>query len=240
MKKTLTVLIAAGALLGAAGCSRPRKTPPRKPAPGSRPSARDRRPAADKAGMIRLANRLRPIEAAASEELQAPLHSIIEFLDESAQENPDTAKLQELQGPRTPLRARTSARSAAPAASSGGRQPRTDCKKGPGTPGPFFVLSCARGLCRAVLCWPAGGYFLPMNQPCSLFRRVCSCSALACATAGPPQTSRSLVWMTPCGVPVRALHADTFFESWERMSMSARWSMTGAARRSSWLCAPCG
>ena len=48
--------------------------------------------------MIRLANRLRPIEAAASEELQAPLHSIIEFLDESAKETPDTAKLEEMQG----------------------------------------------------------------------------------------------------------------------------------------------
>ena len=48
--------------------------------------------------MIRLANRLRPIEATASGELQAPLHSIIEFLDASAQENPDTAKLEELQG----------------------------------------------------------------------------------------------------------------------------------------------
>jgi hypothetical protein len=97
MKKTLTVLIAAGALLGAAGCSAPQDTTEetcaRIQTVGAGPSS-----AADKAGMIRLANRLRPIEATASGELQAPLHSIIEFLDASAQENPDTAKLEELQG----------------------------------------------------------------------------------------------------------------------------------------------
>jgi ABC-type glycerol-3-phosphate transport system substrate-binding protein len=90
MKKTLTVLIAAGALLGAAGCSAPEDTTAetcsRIQTVGAGPTS-----AADKAGMIRLANRLRPIEATASGELQAPL-------DASAQENPDTAKLEELQG----------------------------------------------------------------------------------------------------------------------------------------------
>ena len=97
MKKTLTVLIAAGALLGAAGCSAPQDTTEetcsRIQTVGAGPTS-----AADKAGMIRLANRLRPIEAAASAELQAPLLSIIEFLDESAKETPDSAKLQEMQG----------------------------------------------------------------------------------------------------------------------------------------------
>ncbi|KQN95325.1 hypothetical protein [Arthrobacter sp. Leaf69] len=97
MKKTLTVLIAAGALLGAAGCSAPQDTTEetcaRIQTVGAGPTS-----AADKAGMIRLANRLRPIEAAASGEIQAPLHSIIEYLDASAQENPDSAKLEELQG----------------------------------------------------------------------------------------------------------------------------------------------
>lgn len=97
MKKTLTVLIAAGALLGAAGCSAPQDTTAescaRIQSVGAGPTS-----AADKAGMIRLANRLRPIEATASKELQTPLHSIIEFLDASAQENPDNAKLEELHG----------------------------------------------------------------------------------------------------------------------------------------------
>ncbi|MET3949810.1 hypothetical protein [Arthrobacter sp. UYEF36] len=97
MKKTLTVLIAAGALLGAAGCSATpqdttEETCARVQTVGAGPTSNE-----DKAGMIRLGNRLRPIEATASEELQAPLHSIIEFLDESAKENPDSAKLQEMQ-----------------------------------------------------------------------------------------------------------------------------------------------
>lgn len=98
MKKTLTVLIAAGALLGVAGCSTApqdttAETCARVQSVGAGPTSNE-----DKAGMIRLANRLRPIEATASGELQAPLHTIIEFLDESAKETPDTTRLQELQG----------------------------------------------------------------------------------------------------------------------------------------------
>ncbi|HSN34862.1 MAG TPA: hypothetical protein VLT34_00795 [Arthrobacter sp.] len=98
MKKTLTVLIAAGALLGAAGCSAApvdttAETCARVQSVGAGPTSNE-----DKAGMIRLANRLRPVEASAAEELKTPLHSIIEFLDESAKETPDSAKLQEMQG----------------------------------------------------------------------------------------------------------------------------------------------
>ncbi|MDR7082949.1 ABC-type glycerol-3-phosphate transport system substrate-binding protein [Arthrobacter ginsengisoli] len=114
MKKTLTVLIAAGALLGAAGCSAPQDTTAetcaRVQTVGAGPTSN-----ADQAGMIRLANRLRPIQAAASEELKAPLHSIIDFLDESAKETPDSAKLQELQG------SYTEAGQALSAACSGGQ-----------------------------------------------------------------------------------------------------------------------
>ena len=98
MKKTLTVLIVAGALLGAAGCSpAPQETTAetcaRIQTVGAGPTSQE-----DKAGMVRLANRLRPIEAAAPEELQAPLLSIIEFLDESAKETPDSAKLEGMRG----------------------------------------------------------------------------------------------------------------------------------------------
>ena len=97
MKKTLTVLIAAGALLGAAGCSAPttmsnEETCARIQTVGSGPTS-----SSDKAGMIRLANRLRPIEATSSDELRAPLQSFIDFLDESAKETPDAAKLQDMQ-----------------------------------------------------------------------------------------------------------------------------------------------
>ncbi|MET1064407.1 MAG: hypothetical protein ABWX85_05500 [Arthrobacter sp.] len=97
MKKTLTVLIAAGALLGAAGCSAPQDTAPetcaRIQSVGAGPTS-----SSDTTGMTRLANRLRPIEATASKELQAPLVSIIDFLDESAKENPDSAKLEQMHG----------------------------------------------------------------------------------------------------------------------------------------------
>jgi hypothetical protein len=96
MKKTLTVLIAAGALLGAAGCSAPtmsnEETCARIQTVGSGPTS-----STDKAGMIRLANRLRPIEATSSEELRAPLQSFIDFLDESAKETPDAGRLQDMQ-----------------------------------------------------------------------------------------------------------------------------------------------
>ena len=95
MKKTLTVLIAAGALLGATGCSAPLDTTQescaRVQTVGAGPTSNS-----DKAGMIRLANRIRPIEASASEEMRAPLQSILEYLDESAKENPDSAKLEQL------------------------------------------------------------------------------------------------------------------------------------------------
>jgi hypothetical protein len=97
MKKTLTVLTIAVALLGASGCSTAPKlsneeTCARIQGVGAGPSSN-----ADKAGMIKLANRLRPIAATASEDLKAPVQSIIEFLDESARETPDADKLQELQ-----------------------------------------------------------------------------------------------------------------------------------------------
>ncbi len=97
MKKTLTVLIAAGALLGATGCTAApamsnEETCARIQSVGSGPTSNS-----DKAGMIRLANRLRPIEATASDELKVPLKSIIEYLDESAKTDPDSAKIQDLE-----------------------------------------------------------------------------------------------------------------------------------------------
>lgn len=94
MKKTLTVLIAAGALLAAAGCSASpqltnEETCARVKTVVSAPSA-----TSDKAGMNRVANQLRPIKAAASDDLRAPLQTIIEYFDESAKPNPDAARLE--------------------------------------------------------------------------------------------------------------------------------------------------
>ncbi|MDQ0755878.1 hypothetical protein [Arthrobacter sp. B3I4] len=95
MKKTLTVLLAAGTLLGAAACSAPKmtseetcariKTITASPTSGS-----------DKFGMTRLANQIRPIQATASDELQDPLRSIVDYLDEAAKKDPDSAKLEDL------------------------------------------------------------------------------------------------------------------------------------------------
>ncbi|WP_427130606.1 hypothetical protein [Pseudarthrobacter sp. S9] len=95
MKKILTVLIAAGALLSAAGCSAPQmsnaETCARVKTVVSAPTA-----SSDKAGMTRLANQIRPIKATSSDDLKGPLQAIIDFLDESARENPDSGKLQDL------------------------------------------------------------------------------------------------------------------------------------------------
>lgn len=96
MKKTLTALIVAGALLGASGCSTAPKlsnaeTCARIQGVGAGPASNS-----DKTGMIKLANRLRPIEATASDELKAPLRDIIDFLDESAKQDQDAGKLEEL------------------------------------------------------------------------------------------------------------------------------------------------
>jgi hypothetical protein len=65
-----------------------------------------------------------------------------------------------------------------------------------------------------------------MNQSCSFCTRACSCASLAWATGGPPQTRRSSLWTTPCGVPVREAQAETFLDRVERRSLSLRWSGT--------------
>ncbi|QDW30191.1 hypothetical protein FFF93_010775 [Arthrobacter sp. KBS0702] len=95
MKKILTVLIAAGTLLGAAACSAPKMTSEETCARIKTITASPTS-SSDKFGMTRLANQIRPIEANASEELQAPLQSIVDYLDESAKKDPDSAKLEDL------------------------------------------------------------------------------------------------------------------------------------------------
>ncbi len=69
--------------------------------------------------MTRLANKLRPIEAAAAEELKAPVQSIIEFLDESARPEPGLRQARGTAGRATPPQARASTSFAAPAANNG-------------------------------------------------------------------------------------------------------------------------
>src|SRR6476619_877867 len=92
MKKTLTVLIAAGALLGAAGCSATPQLTNEETCARVKTVVSAQSATSDKAGMTRVANQLRPIKAAASEDLRAPLQTIIDYIDEAAKPTPDTAK----------------------------------------------------------------------------------------------------------------------------------------------------
>jgi ABC-type glycerol-3-phosphate transport system substrate-binding protein len=96
MKKTLTVLIAAGALLGAAGCTATPQLSNEETCARVKTVVSAQSATSDKAGMTRVANQLRPIEAVASGDLQAPLQTIIEYFDESAKPTPDTARLEEM------------------------------------------------------------------------------------------------------------------------------------------------
>jgi hypothetical protein len=94
MKKTLTVLIAAGALLGAAGCAASPQLTNAETCARVKTVVSAQSATSDQAGMARVANQLRPIKAVASDDLKGPLQTIIEYFDESAKPNPDSAKLE--------------------------------------------------------------------------------------------------------------------------------------------------
>ena len=93
MKKTLTVLIVAGTLLGAAACTATPQLTNEETCARVKTVVSAQSASSDKAGMNKVANQLRPIEAAASDDLQDPLQTIIEYFDEAAKPKPDTAKL---------------------------------------------------------------------------------------------------------------------------------------------------
>ncbi|MFF2029619.1 hypothetical protein [Arthrobacter sp. NPDC058192] len=93
MKKTLTVLIAAGALLGAAGCAATPQLTNEETCARVKTVVSAASATSDKTGMNRVANQLRPIKEAASDDLRDSLQTIIEYFDESAKPHPDTAKL---------------------------------------------------------------------------------------------------------------------------------------------------
>lgn len=97
MKKLTTALLAAGLLLSASACTAPKlttaETCDRVNLVVSNPTGNQGR-----AGLTRLANAIRPIEAVSSEELQPALKAILNYADESVKENPDSAKLDALRG----------------------------------------------------------------------------------------------------------------------------------------------
>ncbi len=57
------------------------------------------------------------------------------------------------------------------------------------------------------------------------------CPAVASALGGPPQTRRSSVWTTPCGLPLWCTYAPTIVLSCLRSSSSSLWETTGRRSR---------
>lgn len=92
MKKLTTALLTTGLLLSASACASPQlttaETCDRIKIVVTNPSA-----SAGKTGMNILANRLRPIISAASDELKPSVQAIVAWADESAKESPDAEKL---------------------------------------------------------------------------------------------------------------------------------------------------
>src|SRR5215207_10031751 len=95
MKKLTTALLAAGLVLSASACAEEKlttaETCERINAVVSSPTGN-----VGKTGMVRLANAIRPIEAVSSDDLQPALQAILNYADESAKDNPDSAKLEGL------------------------------------------------------------------------------------------------------------------------------------------------
>jgi hypothetical protein len=96
MKKLTTALLATGLILSASACSAPAKlttaeTCDRIKIVVTNPSA-----GAGKTGMNSLANRLRPVISAASDELKPAVEAIVAWADESAKESPDAEKVKAL------------------------------------------------------------------------------------------------------------------------------------------------
>jgi hypothetical protein len=97
MKKLTTALLATGLLLSASACTAPTKLSTAETCDRVKTVVSSQSDSIGKTGMTRLANRIRPIEAVASDDLKSALQSIIEYADESAKENPDAEKLSALQ-----------------------------------------------------------------------------------------------------------------------------------------------
>jgi hypothetical protein len=96
MKKLTTALLAAGLVLSASACvGHPQlttaETCERIKIVLSSPSASQ-----GKTGMVRVANQIRSIEPVASDDLKPAVQAILDFVDESGKDEPDSGKLAEL------------------------------------------------------------------------------------------------------------------------------------------------
>jgi hypothetical protein len=98
MKKFATALIAAGLVLSASACTASNQlsttqTCERVQLVLSDPAAAS----SSKTALVQLANRIRPIEAVASDDLKPALGSFIAFADEASKESPDQDKIAQMQ-----------------------------------------------------------------------------------------------------------------------------------------------
>ncbi|UKA62324.1 hypothetical protein [Arthrobacter sp. MMS18-M83] len=96
MKKITTTLLAAGLLLSASACSAPQQLSTADTCSRVKTVISNPTNSTDKTGMIRFANQIRPIVAVSSDELKPTLKAIVDYLDESVKDNPDSAKLNTL------------------------------------------------------------------------------------------------------------------------------------------------
>ncbi|MET1089784.1 MAG: hypothetical protein ABWY04_22145 [Arthrobacter sp.] len=97
MKKLTTALLAAALLASASACAAPAKLTTEATCDRIKIVASDSSANMGKTGMTILANRLRPIVAGASDELQPSVKAFLEYADESAKETPDAEKMTVLQ-----------------------------------------------------------------------------------------------------------------------------------------------
>jgi hypothetical protein len=93
MKKITTTLLAAGLLLSTSACSASQQLSTADTCSRVKTVISNPTNTTDKTGTIRVANQLRPIEAVSSDELKPTLKTLVDYLDESSKDNPDTAKL---------------------------------------------------------------------------------------------------------------------------------------------------
>ncbi|UKA58212.1 hypothetical protein [Arthrobacter sp. FW306-2-2C-D06B] len=93
MKKITTTLLAAGLLLSASACSAPQQLSTADTCSRVKTVISNPTNTTDKTGTIRVANQLRPIEVVSSDELKPTLKTLVDYLDESSKDKPDTAKL---------------------------------------------------------------------------------------------------------------------------------------------------
>ncbi|MDJ0320169.1 hypothetical protein [Pseudarthrobacter sp. PS3-L1] len=97
MKKTATILFASTLVLGASACAATTQLSTAETCERVQVVLANPANSIGKTGMTQLANQLRPIHEAASDELKPALETIIEYTDAQAMEEPDADRLADMQ-----------------------------------------------------------------------------------------------------------------------------------------------